>query len=164
MNKPLKIVLFGLVTLSLFVIGSLVVMQSTTSAFAQAIPTDTPSVPTGDVASPSPTSGAAQTSPVAEVWDQFCVAKVPYTLLALPQNATFSVTQPASPTPTPAPGYTTADQIACNSVGTFRDKQVVVCRGPQLFSFSLKITSSGNSADFPVPLKDCALPHTKTTP
>jgi hypothetical protein len=37
---------------------------------------------------------------------------------------------------------------------------VIVCRGPQLTSFSLKISSGGTSQDYQVPLKECALPHT----
>lgn len=160
MKNPLKIILFGALALSILVIGSLLAMQSTTPAFAQAADTPTPVAPSGDAASPAPTSSSSQASSIVELWDKFCVAKVPYTLLALPQDATFNVTQPTGPAPTPAPGYTTADKTACDSVGVFRGKQVIVCRGPQLTSFSLKISSGGASQDYQVPLKECALPHT----
>jgi len=56
------------------------------------------------------------------------------------------------------PGYSTAGQLACVSVGVFGDKQVVMCRGPQLFSFTLKINNAGATEDFQVPLKECPLP------
>ncbi len=113
----------------------------------------------GVAASPAPSTGnGTQTASVVQVWDQFCVSKVPYTLLALTQDASFDVVQPEGPLPTVMPGYTAADQIACDSVGVFRDKQIVVCRGPQLFSFTLKISSAA-SEDFQVPLKECPLPH-----
>ena len=150
MKTPLKIILFGALALSVLVIGSLLAMQSTTSAFAQSVDTPMPAVPSSDQASPAPTASSSQTASIVELWDKFCVAKVPYTLLALPQGAV----------PTPAPGYTTADQTACDSVGVFRGKQVIVCRGPQLYSFNLKVTSADATQDFQVPLKECALPHT----
>ncbi len=121
---------------------------------------DTPTSAAGGAAvSPAPSTGSGtQTASVVQVWDQFCVSKVPYTLLALPQDASFDVVQPEGPLPTVMPGYTTASQIACDSVGVFRDKQVVVCRGPQLFSFTLKISGAA-SEDSQVPLKECPLPH-----
>jgi hypothetical protein len=75
----------------------------------------------------------------------------------MPQGATFDAVQPQV-LPTPIPGYSTADQLACTSVGTFRDKQVVVCRGPQSISFTLKVNNSGATEDFQVPLKECPLP------
>jgi hypothetical protein len=162
MKNPLKIILFGLIALTVLVIGGLLALQSTSSAFAQSIATLTPIAPAGDVASPAPTASTAQTSSVVELWDKFCVSKVPYTLLAIPQDATFSVTQPQGPLPTPVPGYTMADQTACDSVGVFRGKQVIVCRGPQLFSFSLQVSSAGATTDYQVPLKACALPHITT--
>jgi hypothetical protein len=152
--------LFALVAISVVVIGSLLAMRSTTPAFAQAVDTSTPAVPSGDSASPVPTTSGAQAVSLVELWDKFCVSKVPYTLLALPQDATFSVTQPTGLLPTPIPGYSSADQTACDSAGVFRGKQVIVCRGPQLFSFSLKVSSGGATQDYQVPLKECALPHT----
>ncbi len=162
MKNPLKIALFGLIALSVLVIGSILAMQSTSSALAQAIATDTPSAGAGGAASPVPTalsSSGTPTSSLVALWDEFCVSKIPYTLLALPTDATFSITAPQAPVPTPIPGYTTADQTACNSVGVFRGQQVIVCRGPQLASFSLHVTSAGATQDYQVPLKECALPR-----
>jgi hypothetical protein len=93
------------------------------------------------------------------MWDQFCVKKIPYTLLAVPEDATFEIVQPEGPLPTVRPGYSTSE-IACESAGIFRGQQVIVCRGPDLFSFNLTITSGGETGEFPVPLKTCPLPAT----
>ncbi len=164
MKKPLKIALFSLVALSVLVAGSLLAMQSTTSAFAQAVDTPTPVAPVGAVASPAPTTSGSQASSLVQLWDQFCVSKVPYTLLAIPQGATFNVTQPTGPLPTPVPGYTTADQTACGAAGVSHGQQVVVCRGPQLYSFGLHVASADATQDYQVPMKECALPHATPAP
>ncbi len=160
MNRPGRIALLSLLTAGLLMIGGMLALQSASVAFAQAAATQTPTAfpPSGARGSPAPATGT-QTNTGVEVWDQFCVAKVPYTLLALPTNASFDIKPPQGPLPTAMPGYTVADQIACDSVGTFRDKQVVICRGPQLYAFSLQISGSGSSQEFKVPLKECALPQ-----
>jgi hypothetical protein len=164
MKKPFKIVLFGLIALGVLVIGSLLAMQTTTSAFAQAVDTPTPTPAAADVASPAPTTTGSQAGSLVTLWDQFCVAKIPYTLLAVPQGATYNVTQPTGALPTPVPGYTTANQIACDNGGISRGQQLVVCRGPQLYSFGLHVSSSGATEDYQVPMKECALPHTTHAP
>src|SRR5690349_1643020 len=69
------------------------------------------------------------------VWDQFCVRKVPYTLIAMPKDASFEVRLADNAViPTPMISTGNSNEIACESVGVYRDKQVVVCRGPQLYS------------------------------
>jgi hypothetical protein len=101
---------------------------------------------------------ATATSSVV-VWDQFCVRKIPYTLLALEQDATFEVaSQNVSPTQVVGGNST---QFSCEGVGTFRDKQVVVCHGPQLYSFTLHVNNGGanGTEDFQVPLKGCPITH-----
>jgi hypothetical protein len=42
------------------------------------------------------------------LWDQFCVKKIPSTLLAVAENATFEVIQPEGPLPTVRTGYSTS--------------------------------------------------------
>ncbi len=117
--------------------------------------TPTPTVSPDTAAAPDDEAAAS----MVELWDQFCVRKIPYTLLAIPENATFEVVVPEGTYPTPAPGYFNAPQYACTSVLTINGQQVLVCTGPQLYSFTLRVTDGGTTEDFSVPLKACPLPR-----
>lgn len=161
MKNPSKILLFGALTLAIVGLAfapRFVQTQATSRGSVLLQTADTPTPAAGADTGSAPNSGT-QTASGVELWDQFCVKKIPYTLLALPKDASFDVVQPQGPLPTVIPGYSTSD-MACTSVGMFRGKQVVVCRGPQLFSFSLKV--SGASEDFQVPLKACPTPQSAT--
>jgi hypothetical protein len=125
-------------------------------------------------ATPAPTDGAnddddgllgANTNLAASsvvVWDQFCVRKIPYTILALEPDATYELASD-NIVPTQVVGGN-SNQFACDAVGTFRDKQVIVCRGPQLYSFTLHINGSNGAEDFQVPLKGCPIPKGESSP
>lgn len=143
----------------LLLLGMLSVLAISAAFAPQLVKAQAGSVVQQQDATPTPSGDVStQTASMVELWDQFCVRKIPYTLLALPKDATFEVVQPTEPLPTPMPGYFNADELACVSVGIFRDKQVVVCRGPQLFAFTLKVNDAGATEDFQVPLKACPLP------
>jgi hypothetical protein len=106
------------------------------------------------------TGPTAQASANVVVWDQFCVRKVPYTLIAISQNASFEILeQDGTVMPTPIVSTGNSNEIVCESVGVFRDKQVVVCRGPQLFSFPISVSGDGGTEEFLVPLGACPGPR-----
>ena len=107
-------------------------------------------------------TGQQQTSSLVKEWDRFCVKKVPYTLLALPQNATFEIVPFEGTVPTAEPGSSSPSEFSCSAVGTFRGQQVVVCKGPQLTSFTLRVSSDGSSEDFPVGLTWCPIKDPST--
>jgi hypothetical protein len=137
---------------------------SVRSAQAQDVPdlalqaTATPATSSDSVTAPEgSTAPGAQEPSMVELWDQVCVRKIPYTILAIPENATFEVVQPEGPLPTPEPGSSNRNELACSNPVTFGGKQVVVCTGPQLFSFDLRVTNGGTSEDFSVPLKFCPI-------
>src|SRR5688572_31524574 len=127
MKKTFTLLMLGALTLTLLAFAFVTV---------QAKPEDKALLQTTATPAPS-TNNQAQTASEVVVWDQFCVRKVPYTLLAIPQNASFEIVQPEGVLPTPMISTGNSNEIACDSVGIFRDKQVVVCRGPQLFTFTL---------------------------
>lgn len=158
MKNTSTILLIGAIALS--VIGAAFALQPGRAAAGEAAPVLQNATPTAadTGAAQAPAVQGTPTEPQVQIWDQFCVKKIPYTLLAIPENATFEVIQPEGPLPTVRPGYSTTD-IACESVGIFRGKQVLVCRGPDLWSFNVTISDGGASADFPVPLKSCPLPR-----
>ena len=174
MNNISKTLLFGTLILALIAVGGFAATQSAVPALAQAADTATPASASsgGATVAPSGASGGAAVSTIPPVggtqtasvvvWDRFCVSKVPYTLLAMPQDAKFEVVQPDIATPTVPAGYVPADKIACETAGVFRDQQIVACRGPQLFSFTLNITGGDAAGQYQVDLKDCPLPATST--
>jgi hypothetical protein len=128
-----------------------------------AVPTGSPVATDEDDGFPGSNNNGAASSVV--VWDQFCVRKIPYTLLALEPNATFEIASSNTAVPTQVIGGNT-NQFSCEAAGTFRNKQVVVCRGPQLYSFTLNVHGSNGNEQFQVPLKGCPIPHSggNTTP
>lgn len=113
--------------------------------------------PTPSVADTATATNETQTASMIEEWDKICVRKIPYTILALPEKATFDVVPPEGPVPTPEHGSSNPNVYTCNSVGVFGGKQVVVCSGPSLYSFTLKVSDGGNSEDFRVDLKACPI-------
>lgn len=101
--------------------------------------------------------GSTEAVSMVELWDQFCVRKIPYTILALPEGATYLVVAPYGPAPAFEHGATNPNVYACSTALTFNGKQIVVCTGPNAYSFSLQVTSDGATEDFSVPLKACPL-------
>jgi len=158
MKKTFTWFILGALTLALAAFGFVTAQaKPETAALLQATTAATATLPadTNDNNVDSGLVVPAASSVV--VWDQFCVKKIPYTILALPENASFEVVQPEI-LPTVVPGGNSND-IACESVGTFRNKHVVVCRGPQLYSFTMHVTDGGTTEDFQVPLKACPIPR-----
>ena len=158
MKKTFTLLLLGAITLTLLAFAYVSAKAQSGSDGNSALLQQATATPTTPVTGGDNSSNAQTTSSV-EVWDQFCVKKIPYTILALSKNASFEVAQSdaSTPQPTPVVGTDNSNEIACSSVGTFRDKQVVVCHGPQLFAFTLHISGDGGSEDFQVPLKACPI-------
>lgn len=68
-------------------------------------------------------AGSPAATPL-EIWGQFCARELPITVVAIPENASFEVVQSSGATLSPD------NPIVCQSLGTFQDRQIVVCRGP----------------------------------
>ncbi len=65
--------------------------------------------------------------PIVNEIDKFCVSKIPYTLLEMPEGSTFEGLSP---------------ELICNSEGVNNGTLRVSCRGPELISFDLKVCDS----------------------
>ena len=115
-------------------------------------------------AAPSTSGSSVQQADASLVqeWDRFCVKKVPYTLLALPENASYEVAPFEGTMPTIEPGAVSPSEFSCTTAGIFRGQQVVVCKGPQLTSFTLRVSADGASEDFPVGLTWCPIKEPST--
>jgi hypothetical protein len=167
MKNTSKVLLFGVLALMLLIPAALVGAASNrTDLLQQATPTAASAAGADTGATQAPAVEGTPTSPVVELLDQFCVRKVPYSLLAIPEDASFEVVPPAEgvapPTLNPLTGNT--NEIVCTSAGIFGGKQVIACRGPELWSFNLTITDRGESGEFPVPLKTCTIEHFTPSP
>jgi hypothetical protein len=156
MKKTFTLLMLGVLTLALTAFGFINAQAKSDGNVAlQATATPVPSDPDTNDDGSLGINPAANSSVV--VWDQFCVRKIPYTILALPQGATYQLAE-SQVMPTAVVGGNNT-QYACDAVGTFRDKQVLVCRGPQLYSFTLQVSDGGTTEDFQVPLKGCPIPR-----
>lgn len=158
-----RLILAGTLTLGLLGMVGLLAVLPNDSAIAQAAATPTASggaetSPTSMASPEAMTGSETPSASMVQLWDKFCVSKIPYTILALPQDATFQLASSDVATPTVAPGYLPANKTACNNVTVSRGKQVVVCRGPQLTTFTLKVSSGGNTENYQVPMGACPLP------
>jgi serine/threonine protein kinase len=100
------------------------------------IPTETPTatliptpVPVTEVASPLPfapacSSGIAIPTPIVKETNKACVKKIPYTLVSIPEGATFESLNP---------------DLSCLVETTSNGKTIISCGGQQLFSYKLKV-------------------------
>jgi hypothetical protein len=160
MKKTFTFLMLGALTLALTAFSFLTVQAKAgngdvvlqTTPVASPVPTD------ADDGIPAVNTNLADSSVV--VWDQFCVRKIPYTILALEPNATYEIAT-GNAVPTQVIGGNT-NQFSCDAAGTFRDKQVIVCHGPQLYTFTLHINGSNGGEDFQVPLKGCPIPRNES--
>ncbi|HEY2981982.1 MAG TPA: hypothetical protein VGJ22_12430 [Anaerolineales bacterium] len=109
-------------------------------------------------------SGQAQTSSIVQEWDRFCVKKIPYTLLALPENASYEIVAPEGIAPSTEPGSRNPNEFSCTTAGIFRGRQVVTCTGPQFWSFTLRVKDGGSSEDFQVGLTGCPIKDSSNYP
>jgi hypothetical protein len=148
-----KILLLGALTLSMF--GAAFMLAP---ASAGAAPEEQVSL----LQQPTPTVKPATnqddpTASIVEEWDRFCVKKTPYTLLAIPENASYEIVPFEGTLPTIEPGSNNSGEFSCTTAGIFRGKQVVVCRGPQLVSFNLQVSADGKTEEYPVGLTFCPI-------
>jgi len=153
MKKTFTLLALGVLTLTLLAFAFVTAQaKSEGGPLLQTTATPTASTNGGNGTNDSTTSGDVV------VWDQFCVRKIPYTLVSISKDASFEIVQPEGVMPTPVKGTNNSNELVCDSVGIFRDRQLVVCRGPQLYTFTLHVTGDGVSEDFQVPLKACPIP------
>jgi hypothetical protein len=154
MKRSTTLIMLGTLTLALLAFAFATVQAKP----AENVLLQTTATPAGTTDADASTQAVASTNVV--VWDKFCVQKIPYTIIALPQNASFEIAPPAENAfiPTPVKGTSNSNEMVCNSVGTYRDMQVVVCRGPQLVSIPQNVTSDGGSEEFLVPMGACPIP------
>lgn len=157
MKKTFTLLMLGALTLALTAFGSFNAQAKSEGNIAVLQETATP-IPTDEDANDDGTLGLDPTDPNSSVvvWDQFCVRKIPYTILALPENSTFELASQEI-VPTQVVGGN-SNEFACESVGTFRNKHIVVCHGPQLYSFNLQVNDGGTTESYQVPLKGCPIP------
>ena len=113
---------------------------STSASTATADTTQTPGIPvTGDE--------------IKIVDCQFCIDTMAYALLDMPETGTFEIVEPASPDP----------DTVCNTVDTFQNRQIVLCRAPEETSLTLNVCTDANTcSQVTVDLQTC--PDTTATP
>ncbi len=103
---------------------------------AGALPTPAAPTPAVTVASqyapfcPSAASSSC-TAPTIEERDRYCVKKVPYTLVAIPLNATYEVL---------------SSGFSCEKQAVVNNEQILACTGKQLYTFDLKLCNSACAA------------------
>ncbi len=86
----------------------------------------------------TPTPSSSQCAlPTGDQRDQFCVNKVPYTLIAIPAGDTYQITTPG---------------IICDDAGVKKGFQLLTCTGPQSYTFNLQVCSAA-----------CAVPTSAVT-
>jgi tRNA A-37 threonylcarbamoyl transferase component Bud32 len=93
------------------------------------VPTDTAVPPTEVLASvipfaPACAAGQGYPLPPVRETDKTCVTKIPYTILRIPEGATFTPLDPA---------------LKCNVEATRDGATIISCNGKQLFSYDLKV-------------------------
>src|SRR5688572_3252395 len=98
MKKTFTLLMLGALTLTLLAFAFVTVQaKPEDKPLLQATATPGASADSGNSGSTAPQTASEN----VVVWDQFCVRKVPYTLLAIPQNASFEIVQPEGVIPTP---------------------------------------------------------------
>jgi hypothetical protein len=113
---------------------------STSAATATADTTQTP-------------AGTAIAIDVNVIECQFCIDTRAYALLDIPETGTFEIVEPASPDP----------DTVCNTVDTFQNRQIVLCRAPEETSLTLNVCTDANTcSQVTVDLQTC--PDTAATP
>jgi hypothetical protein len=169
MKNTSKTLLFGALVLSL--VASAFALQPGLAASGEeraarqdVTPTATAAVNQGSGGnSGAPVVEGTPSAPRVLLWDQFCVKKIPYTLLAVSESATFEVNtggdgeENRTVMPTFEPGASNPNKIACTSAGVYSGRQLIVCTGPNNWSFDITISDGGESGEFPVPLKWCPI-------
>lgn len=147
---------------------TLMVVITTACAGQQASPTAT--IPPTDTATLSVTSTSTATltptatttlTPVIPVTGpitasqvcQFCMDTFTYALLDIPAAATFTIL-----TPTVSASEATDVPTGCNTVETFRDRQLVLCRAPSLTSLSMNVCQGEDCVQFTINLQACPPP------
>jgi serine/threonine protein kinase len=96
------------------------------TAISSQIPSATPApAVTKSAASPlACAAGIAIPTPAVKETNKACVEKIPYTLISIPEGATFESLKPG---------------LSCTIEKTSNGKSIISCTGKQLFSYNLKV-------------------------
>lgn len=90
---------------------------------------------------------------------QFCVDTIAHALLVIPATATFELVTPS------ASVSTTDAETGCNTVDTFHDRQLVLCRAPETTSLTLNICTDANTcSQLSVNLQSCPVAAATSEP
>ena len=135
-----------------FLFGALVLILITTACTAEGIPivviTGSPSPDnTVTAGTETTTRGDITLTPSIPVTGadvillecQFCVDQVAQALLVMPETTTFEVSNAT------ASLSTTDPEMGCNTVDTFNNRQVVLCRAPEDSSITLNLCTDANT-------------------
>lgn len=129
-----------------------VVTEATSTATATEAATSTPAATATADTTQTP-AGTAAPLDVNVIECQFCIDTMAYALLDIPETGTFEIVEPASPDP----------DTVCNTVDTFQDRQIVLCRAPEGTSLTLNVCTDANTcSQVTVDLQTC--PDTTATP
>ena len=110
------------------------------------IPTQVPPpvvVPATDVPAPAlePTVPAAPLQPIVVTEnDRFCLKKVPYTLIGMPETATYQML---------------TDGFACSEGGIQKGQHLITCTGPMYTLFKIQVCDGGACQDFEFGTTNC---------
>jgi hypothetical protein len=113
-------------------VAALTEATSTTTATEAATSTSAVTATTAATQTPA---GTAVAIDVNVIECQFCIDTRAFALLDVPAIVTFEIVDPASPDP----------DTVCNTVDTYQDRQVVLCRAPEETSITVNVCTDANT-------------------
>ena len=132
-----------------------------TTSTAGTATTPTAETPTADTTQLTPTINTTLTPVTGDVillTCQFCVDTMAHALLVMPATTTFEVIAFSA-------SISSSDtDSGCNTVDTFNDRQVVLCRAPENTSFTMNLCANGGTdcTELVVDLQSCPVTTTQT--
>jgi len=132
--------------------GTVVTDTTATTEVTQTATEGATSTPTADATKQTPAVPVTGKVDVNVVECQFCIDTMAFAFLDMPAAATFEIVEPASSDP----------DTVCNTVDTFKDRQVVLCRAPEETSVTVSVCTDANTCEqVTVDLQPC--PDTTAT-
>lgn len=128
-----------------------------TTSTAETATASTTETPTADTTQLTPTTDTTLTPSTPVTGDvillacQFCVDTMAHALLVMPETTTFDVIEFSA-------SLSSSDtDSGCNTVDTFSDRQVVLCRAPENTSFTMTLCANGGTdcRELVVDLQSC---------
>ena len=142
--------------------STLTAETATTSTSATSATTETPTVVATQPAATTDTTLTPSTPVTGDVIllaCQFCVDTMAHALLVMPETTTFEVIEFS------ATISSSDTDSGCNTVDTFSDRQVVLCRAPENTSFTMNLCANGTDCtELVVDLQACPVATNPQTP